>query len=245
MKRLISLIMALALCLSLMGLAMAAPSPGMGSVLKFDVVRLGKGGMGIGEGDGAPRIIPVHELTLGEDLIHFDIWTAMGDYELDKLLDSRGKGTYFGEVTDEEDRKVNLREELHADKVYIFEFYPVIAYGFAPGFEEAEVIMEFPTYYKEGESVLMLVGSVQASVDGEVSEDWLTYSVVHTDDGLDVEIYEYEPEVLKNHTELIEWVEYPAEVIEDGKIKTCWPEDVVLYTQDHMTLMAIASSGEE
>lgn len=174
MKKLVCLILAMALCISISALAETSPSKTTADLMRFDVSAENQ------TGDLHPYLFPINELTVESGLpAHID-HLAILERELAKLSDM-GIDSYFADATDSMGHSVNLREMMNLDKgaaLNVFEFCEVIAGGFQEDCGRVTATMLFPTPYEKGEKVDVLIGIVTILADNAYTVTWQAFKGV-------------------------------------------------------------------
>lgn len=187
MKKLVCLILALALCMSVTAMAENVPSKTTTDLTKFTVSAANQ--------PAGAYLMPISELKLDGTLPAHEEHTAILQKEIAKLS-SEGAESYFANVTDSEGKPVDLRKELGLDanaKLNVSEFFELVAGGFNEDCGNVTATMLFPTPYEKDEKVYVLVGIVDEQNDGAVT--WQAFEGVGMADG-SVKA-EFTPEIVK------------------------------------------------
>lgn len=172
MKKIVSILLALALCLSAVAMAENVPSKTVTDLTRFEVVAENQ------PGDETLYLLPVTELTVGENMEEYQERIDICEKEIAKLAASGDAADYFANVTDSEGNPVDLRALLGLDAdapLNVFEFCPAIASGFKEDCGKVTATMLFSTPYAENEKVLVLIGIVTVHEDGTQSVAWQVF----------------------------------------------------------------------
>lgn len=213
MKKLVCLVLAMALCISISAMAKTVPSKTTTDLTKFDVIAENQ------SGDPNVYLLPVNELTVGDRLPEYQERIDICEVEIEKLASSESIESYFAGVTDREDTPVDLREMLGVEEdaaLNVFEFCPVIAGGFQEDCGEVTANMLFPTPYEKDEKVDVLIGIVTILEDDTHIVTWKAFEGI----GLDAVIGQEETH---------------------GSIRSVFTSEIVLAIQNGIALLAIVS----
>lgn len=180
MKKLISLVLVAAFCLSaaVVAQAEAAPSKTTSDLTKFEVVAENQ------PNDTEIFLLPVNEMTMGESQEKYQESVDACQVEIEKLTASESVESYFANVTDSEGEPVDLRAllDVEADAALnVFEFCPVIAGGFREDCGKVTASMLFSTPYEKDEKVVVLIGIVTVLEDGTQSVVWQAFEGIGLD----------------------------------------------------------------
>ena len=179
MKKIVCLILGLALCLtSVAALAESVPSKTTTDLTRFEVTAENQ------PGDETLYLLPVNEATVGDTLADYQEHLDICQAELEKLAASEGTEAYFGQVKDAEGNPVDLRELLgvaDGTQLNVFEFCPAIAGGFREDCGKVTATMLFSTPYEKDEKVIVLIGIVTVHEDGAQTVEWTAFEGVGLD----------------------------------------------------------------
>lgn len=174
MKKLVCLLLALALCISVSAMAETSPSKTTADLMRFDVIAENQ------PGDPNLYLIPINEVTVESGLpAHIDHLNILAR-ELAKLSDL-GIDSYFADATDDVGHSVNLRKMMGLDEgagLNVFEFCEVIAGGFERDCGKVTATMLFPTPYEKGEKVDVLIGIVTLLENDAYTVTWHAFKGV-------------------------------------------------------------------
>ena len=238
MKKVFSLVLALALCLTAVAfaedVAVVTPSKTLDDLTVIEVEIEG------GTGSETIALVPPVEEMTEEVREKYEEQVAVCNAEIEKLQEIVKQEEvkveeYFGEVKSSTGETVDLREVLGVkedEKLEVLEFCPVMATGFAPIEEktgdETEVTevekpikatMLFSTPYQEGEKVAVMIGIVTTLEDGTQNIDWQVF------EGVGV--------AAKN-----------GQAETSGAIQVELSKEIVLAIQNGTALMAVVSIGK-
>ena len=238
MKKVFSLVLALALCLTAVAfaedVAVVTPSKTLDDLTVIEVEIEG------GTGSETIALVPPVEEMTEEVREKYEEQVAVCNAEIEKLQEIVKQEEvkveeYFGEVKSSTGETVDLREVLGVkedEKLEVLEFCPVMATGFAPIEEktgdETEVAevekpikatMLFSTPYQEGEKVAVMIGIVTTLEDGTQNIDWQVF------EGVGV--------AAKN-----------GQAETSGAIQVELSKEIVLAIQNGTALMAVVSVGK-
>lgn len=166
MKKVLSLVVVLMLCLAMT--AFAVPSKTTGALISIEV-----DAENLPEGSSFfIKAVPEEEMT--------DEQKDIVAKEIEKLAKAEKVEDYFGEPTDEEDKPVVLRELLDAvpaegeeeAPLQVNEFCAVIAGNYEEDFGKVKATMLFATPYEKDATVATMVGFVTVNEDGTQDVAW-------------------------------------------------------------------------
>lgn len=172
MKKILALVLALALSVSFCVMAQAAPSKTISDLTRFEVTAENQ------PGDPSIFLLPLNEAAVGEKMPEYQMHMDICQAEIERLTVSESVERYFANVTDSEAEPVDLRALLGAEEnaaLNVFEFCPAIAGGFQEKCGKVTASMLFSTPYEEGEKVLVLIGIVTVREDGTYSVAWQAF----------------------------------------------------------------------
>jgi len=184
MKKLVSLIVALVLCMTVTAMAENVPSKTTADMTTITVSAANQP-----ENSGA-YLKPVNDMTESSEA-----HTTILQKEIAKLS-AEGADSYFANVTDSWGNPLYLRRLLGLsanEKLNVSEFVELVAGGFNEDCGNVTATMLFPTPYEKGEKVYVLVGIVDEQNDGAVT--WQAFEGVGTEDG-GIEV-EFTQEIIK------------------------------------------------
>ncbi len=156
MKKIVCLLMALALCLSVTAMAEeATPSKTIQDLNKFEVTMENP----IPEGAAPVQMAPLatNELTEEQKAAFEETLTVCND-EVAKLQNAAAPVEYFTSVKDETGKVVTIADLLGTDKVDVFEFCPAVATGYDEAYGKVTASMKFATPYTENDKLVVMVG---------------------------------------------------------------------------------------
>ena len=149
MKKLLSVILILALCLTSAALAEAVPSKTTQDVIRARVEAVAE--------NGASFYFIIHDTNVSDD-------------QLARLLVAANLDTYFGNITKEDGERARLVELLGSENVNVFEFAGVDVAGYQTSFGPVRVKARFVTQYDKTDKVFALVGIPGRSLAWSVYE---------------------------------------------------------------------------
>lgn len=238
MNKIVSLLLALMLCLTGAAFAEGSPSIQAGDLYEVTI------NVEVAEGEEAPFILPIDVETMTEEeLVAYEETLEICEAEVEKLLAAESVQSYFGKVMDvntylnrddiENIEYVDLYELLQeqlaalpegtltdrenpSDDLNVFEFLPVVIGGFTEEHGIIEVVMSFPTIYEENEPVLVLFSMTVPAEDDPATED-----VVETEELL--------------------WIVAEGVGQKDGGILIELPAELLVELQENNAMMAAVS----
>lgn len=174
MKKLVCLVLALALCLLTAAMAESVPSKTTSDLTRFDVVAENQ------PNDPGIYLLPVNEVTVGAQLPDYQELLDICQVEIEKLGASETVEAYFEGVKDREGTAGDLKALLDAQEqsLNVFELCPVIAGGFKEGCGDVTATMLFATPYEKDEPVLVLIGIVTMNDDATQAVAWTAFEAV-------------------------------------------------------------------
>ncbi len=175
MKKIVSLLLAMMMCLTAIAFAESVPSKTTNDLTAFEV---------------SGEQIPADS--------DFAITTASAeDEEKVKACENEiaslkqvGAAAYFSDVKNAAGEKVDLAAVLEADTLNVYEIVPVVASNYDAAYGAVQTTMLFSTPYAAGEKVIVLIGSVTVNADNTQSVEWVAYEGVGvgTDGAIQVEL---------------------------------------------------------
>lgn len=164
MKKIISMFVALVLCLSVSAFAESVPSKTTGDLVQFEV-----------EADNLPAnsgffIQPIAE----NDGTHQQDVEICQD-EITKLAQSETVAAYFGEVKNAVGEAVDVKELLGSDTLNVYEFCVLTAGWYQESYGDVNVKMLFSTPYEKDEKVVVMIGLVTMDQNGTQNIEWIAY----------------------------------------------------------------------
>ena len=175
MKKLISVLLAMVLCLSAIA-AIAAPfSPGMSSLAKveFETAEPADAAFFI-------KVIDYDELDEDDQ----ELVAA----EIEKLNEAKDVVEYFGEIKDADGNVIDLKEFLGAeeeDELTVNEFAKIVAENYDEKYGDVTVTLTFATPYdaEKEPKVCVLIGVVTTYIDGTQNVEWKPFDGEVQEDG--------------------------------------------------------------
>lgn len=166
MKKIISLLIALVLCLGAAS-AEVIPSKTTADMTKFEI-----------SGENLPAdsgfvfdIVTVDDVEMEEKYLLYES-------ELAVLAESESLDAYFGAVKTQEGEEINLAEVLAAEEVNVHEFWAVYASNYDEAYGDVTITMYFATPYEAEEKALVLLGIVNEAEDGAQTIEWTAYEAI-------------------------------------------------------------------
>lgn len=172
MKKLVCFVLTFMLCLSTAAMAESVPSKTTSDLTRFDVVAENQ------PNDPGIYLLPVNEVTVGEQLPDYQERIDICQVEIEKLSGSETVESYFADVTDSDGNTVDLKALLGVDEdavLNVFEFCPAIAGGFQEDCGKVTATLLFSTPYEKDEQVIVLIGIVTILEDGTQTVAWQVF----------------------------------------------------------------------
>ena len=205
MKKIVALMLALMLCLSMTAMA-EVPSKTASDAVGIEVTTENE----VAAGEPAPYINIVSDLTMTEEeLAKYEDLEKLAEAEIAKLEKAESVEDYFGEVKGADGNAVDLQslvtpnEDGSEADLSVYEFYGLVAGNYDESMGKVTATLKLPTPYADGEKVGVMVGLVNKTEDAEeeYTIDWTalegtveTSEDVETVSSVKVEI---EPELMK------------------------------------------------
>lgn len=164
MKKIVSILVALVLCLSAAAFAESVPSKTTGDLVRFEVAA-----------DNLPVDSGFYIQPIAENDEAYQQNVKICKNELTKLTRSENAATYFGEVKNAAGETVDLKELLGSDTLNVYEFCALTAGRYQESYGNVSVKMQFSTPYEKDEKVIVLIGLVETNQDGTQSVEWIAY----------------------------------------------------------------------
>lgn len=176
MKKIVCLVLAALLCLSMAALAEeAVPSKNTSDMVSVEIDPALNPNLPENSGFVAFPVLE-EDATQAEEYAES---IALCQEEVAKLMaaaaggtDASGVEAYFGTVRDSEGNEVALSEALQAHMLDVFEFMPLVVQNYDGAYGDVTLTIQFKTPYEEGEPVLVLIG-IRNAETGEM--EWTAF----------------------------------------------------------------------
>ncbi len=168
MKKLVSVLVALMLCLTAVAMAESVPSKTTDDMTNISV-----------SAENMPADSSMVVATSEKDEEHL----AACEKEIKKLQESASVAAYFGEVKNAAGEVVSLTEVLGTDALNVFEFTTLTVENFKEEYGKVTANIQFATSYTPGEKVLVMIGLITVAEDGAQNVAWTVFEGVAADDG--------------------------------------------------------------
>ena len=176
MKKIVCLVLAALLCLSMAALAEeAVPSKNTSDMVSVEIDPALNPNLPADSGFVAFPVLE-EDATQAEEYAES---IALCQEEVAKLMaaaaggtDASGVEAYFGTVRDSEGNEVALSEALQAQMLDVFEFMPLVVQNYDGAYGDVTLTIQFKTPYEEGEPVLVLIGIQNA---GTEAMEWTAF----------------------------------------------------------------------
>ena len=146
MKRVVSLVLVLMLCVSVCAMAEYVPSKRTSDMVEIEF-----------ECDNIPEDADLKiELVVDEE--EYADLIEICQKEIDKLRESESIEAYFGEIKDIEGNILVLSEMLDAEVLNVYEFLPLVVENYDSSYGNIRVTFLFNTPYELDEKVIALIG---------------------------------------------------------------------------------------
>ena len=169
MKKIVCLVLAALLCLSMAALAEeAVPSKNTSDMVSVEIDPALNPNLPADSGFVAFPVLE-EDATQAEEYAES---IALCQEEIVRLMaaaggtDASGVEAYFGTVRDSEGNEVALSEALQAQMLDVFEFMPLVVQNNDEAYGDVTLTIQFKTPYEEGEPVLVLIGIRNAETGG-------------------------------------------------------------------------------
>lgn len=175
MKKIVCLVLAALLCLSMAALAEeAVPSKNTSDMVSVEIDPALNPNLPADSGFVAFPVLE-EDATQAEEYAES---IALCQEEIVRLMaaaggtDASGVEAYFGTVRDSEGNEVALSEALQAQMLDVFEFMPLVVQNYGGAYGDVTLTIQFKTPYEEGEPVLVLIGIQNA---GTEAMEWTAF----------------------------------------------------------------------
>ena len=175
MKKIVCLVLAALLCLSMAALAEeAVPSKNTSDMVSVEIDPALNPNLPENSGFVAFPVLE-EDATQAEEYAES---IALCQEEIVRLMaaaggtDASGVEAYFGTVRDSEGNEVALSEALQAQMLDVFEFMPLVVQNNDEAYGDVTLTIQFKTPYEEGEPVLVLIG-IRNAETGEM--EWTAF----------------------------------------------------------------------
>ena len=172
MKKLISVLLAMVLCLSAFAATAALYSPGVSALAKVEVETA------VPADDDFAVEVPAYEELDEND-------QALVAAEIEKLNAAKDVAEYFGAVKDAEGNEVDLAAALEAENLVVSEFAELKVEGYKEEYGDVTVTLTFATPYdaEKEPTVAVLIGVVTTYIDGTQNVEWKPFDGEVQEDG--------------------------------------------------------------
>lgn len=165
MKKMVVLLLVLAILASVGALAESVPSKTTGDLIRFEVVR-----------ENLPAEADFFYIRpIEEDEVEYQRELEICQGEIVKLAKEESVVDYFTYVKDPDGADVDLKEMLGAEQLNVYEYCPFVAGNYDLTYGNVRVRMLFSTPYEVDERVAVLIGFEQTNADGTISIFWTAY----------------------------------------------------------------------
>ncbi len=168
MKKLVSVLVALMLCLTAVAAAESVPSK-----TTDDMTNIAASA----ENMPADSTLAVATGDKAEEHV------AACEKEIKKLQESTSVAAYFGEVKNAAGEVVSLTEVLGTDTLNVFEFTTLTVENYKEEYGKVTAKMQFATSYPAGEKVLVMIGLITVAEDGTQNVEWTVFEGTAAADG--------------------------------------------------------------
>ncbi len=173
MKKLVSVLVALMLCLTAVAMAESVPSKTTDDMTVIDASA---------ENMPADSNFAI-SAQLTQETEEAKEHRAACQTEIDKLKNSASVAEYFGEVKNAAGEVVSLSDVLGTDTLNVFEFVPLTVENYKEEYGKVSANMIFATPYTPGDKVLVMIGLVTVAEDGTQSVEWTMFEGTALDNG--------------------------------------------------------------
>lgn len=180
MKKVVSLVLLLMLCVSVCAMAEYVPSKRTSDMVEIEF-----------DGDNIPEDADLKiELVVDEE--EYADLIEICQKEIDKLRESESIEAYFGEIKDIEGNILVLSEMLDAEVLNVYEFLPLVVENYDSSYGNIRVTFLFNTPYELDEKVIALIGVMNEET---LEMDWIALEGVGVGEEGAVQV-EFTPELL-------------------------------------------------
>lgn len=194
MKKIVSLLVVLLMCLTTGAIAESVPSKTTGDLTQFEVAFA-----------NMPADTGFFILPDAQDEAEYQNRLDICQKEVITLSQAKSITEYFGEVKDASGAVVNMAAQLGSDTLNVYEFCALSAGGYEEANGAVTAKMLFSTPYEVGEKVLVMVGIVTVNQNGAQSVEWFVYEGVGAEEQGCIRV-ELNPEIvlaIQNGTALL------------------------------------------
>lgn len=184
MKKIISVLVSLVLCLSVSAFAESVPSKTVGDMSKVNIT-----------GDNIPADSGFVFRLIVEIEEGHEHRTEICNHEIEKLEQTESVADYFGEVKNAAGEGVDIAAMLESEALNVHEFWPVVAEGYDENYGSVTVEMVFSTPYAKDEKVMLMIGLVTVNEDNTQDVEWIAYEGICVDEQGTIQV-ELEPEII-------------------------------------------------
>lgn len=184
MKKIVSILVALMLCLSAAAFAESVPSKTTGDLVQFEAAA-----------DNLPADAGFYIQPIAEDDEAYQQSVEISQNEITKLAQSENVAAYFGEVKNAEGEVVDVKALLGSDTLNVYEFCALAAGLYQESYGNVSIKMQFSTPYEKDEKVIVLIGLAKENQDGVQSIEWTAYEGIGVEEQGCIQV-ELDPEII-------------------------------------------------
>lgn len=184
MKKIVSILVALMLCLSAAAFAESVPSKTTGDLVQFEAAA-----------DNLPADAGFYIQPIAEDDEAYQQSVEISQNEITKLAQSENVAAYFGEVKNAEGEVVDVKALLESDTLNVYEFCALAAGLYQESYGNVSIKMQFSTPYEKDEKVIVLIGLAKENQDGVQSIEWTAYEGIGLEEQGSIQV-ELDPEII-------------------------------------------------
>lgn len=175
MKKLVSVLIALMLCLTAVAAAESVPSKTTDDMTNVSVPSKSTSDM--------TNINVPTDTAFNVTVPATAESVAACDNEIQKLQGSANVAEYFGEVKNAAGEVVSLTAALGTDTLTVNEFTPLTIENYKEEYGNVVLNLAFATSYTAGDKVLVMIGLVTVAEDATQTVAWTMYEGAVADDG--------------------------------------------------------------
>ena len=167
MKKIVSLLVALLLCLFSVAFAESVPSKTTGDLTQFEVAA-----------ENMPADSGFFIRPVVEDEEAYQHHVEICQNEINALIQAESVEEFFGEVKNASGEVVDIAALLGSETLNVHEFCPLMVGEYAEEYGVVNAKMLFSTPYAKGETVVVLIGLVTIDQNGAQNVEWVAYEGV-------------------------------------------------------------------
>ena len=169
MKKIVALMLALMLCLSMTAMAEVPSKTASDAV---DVIAVTENEPEAGAPALDVKLVSDLDMT-EEELAQYEALEKIADAEVEKIKEAESVEAYFADAKDAEGNAADLKSIVGTDgELAVYELYGLVASNYDAELGKVTACLQLPTPYAEGEKVAVMIGLINKGENDEYTVDW-------------------------------------------------------------------------